>query len=795
MDMNRSFLTAGVTVALGLGVSFVASAADTPVGETADAVTEVIVTARRSEERSQDVPISMTVFDQKQLTDRNIVTAGDLAAYTPSLAVDNQFGQDVTSFSIRGFVQALNTPPSVAVYFGEAIVPRGGAVGEPAGSGAAPGSFFDLQNVQVLKGPQGTLFGRNTDGGAVLLIPKKPTSVLEGYLEETRGNFDLNRLEAVVNLPIADWLRVRLGVDRQERQGYMTNVSGVGPGDFNNIDYTAVRLSVVADITPNIENYTIAAYVLSTNHGPLPQLFICNPQQITSLVLPVCPGALAQVQAGGPYATANDLPDAGSHLNQVHIVNTTSWHANDKLTLKNIFSFGQLVTSLDSALFGANFVYAGAPLYATTSNPSAAGARTTDQYTVTDEVQAQGTSLADSLSWQAGVYAERSGPEGDPTGSRSANFMSCTNIADFQCSGFGIVDQQISTIHFSDVAGYAQASYKLLRQLQLTGGFRYTSDKTSSTFNSVNYSYSAANTPVPACASMLTSLAMNCVQHFDQSSHAPTYTLGLEYKPVEDLLLYAKYSRGYRQGGIAPFVADHFHTYQPEHVDTYEIGEKTTLRGPVHGTFNVSGFYNDFTNQQLLAGFVGGLGVTPTSGIVNAGKSRIWGIEVESAITPVARLTLGLSYTYLFTRLASVAPTASPGPGYFPPIFPSVVGGPLPFSPKNKLSANASYRLPVSDSVGDFSISAIYTYTSSALISATDPYAYLHPYGLLNLNFSWTAPTSLPLDVALFVTNVTNRLYYNNVTQLYNTPFGFDSRFPGEPRMYGARIRVLLGKS
>src|SRR6202000_2360519 len=127
--------------------------------------------------------------------------------------------------------------PSVAVYFGEAVVPRGGAVGEPAGSGAPPGSFFDLQNVQVLKGPQGTLFGRNTDGGAVLLVPQKPKSVFEAYIEESRGNFDLNRVQAVVNLPLTDWLRVRLGVDRQEREGYMTNLTGVGPADFNDIDY------------------------------------------------------------------------------------------------------------------------------------------------------------------------------------------------------------------------------------------------------------------------------------------------------------------------------------------------------------------------------------------------------------------------------------------------------------------------------------------------------------------------------------------------------------------------------
>jgi iron complex outermembrane receptor protein len=796
--MNRNFLTmcgaAALSWALSLNQSL--AAAEISAADADDGLSEVIVTARRSEERSQDVPISMTVFDQKQLAERNIVTAGDLAAFTPSLAVDNQFGQDVTSFSIRGFVQALNTTPSVAVYFGEAVVPRGGAVGEPAGSGAAPGSFFDLQNVQVLKGPQGTLFGRNTDGGAVLLVPQKPKSVFEGYIEETRGNFDLNRIQAVLNVPVTDWLRVRLGVDRQEREGYMTNVSGIGPADFNNIDYTAARLSVVADITPNLENYTLAAYALSTNNGPLPQMFVCNPAAITSLVLPVCSGALAQVQAGGRYATTNDLPGALSHLNQVHVVNTTTWHANDELTLKNVFSYGQLVTSLDSALFGANFIYQGTPIFATTSNPTGAGAQTTDQYTYSDEVQAQGTAFSNELSWQAGAYFERSGPQGDPTGTRSANFVNCTNIANFECSGFGNVDQQMSTIHYSDIAGYAQVTYKLTRQLNLTGGFRETWDRTTSTFNSVNYTFGAPGEVTPACASLLTTIALNCVQQFEQNSHAPTYMVDLDYKPTDDLLLYAKYSRGYRQGGVAPFVADNFHTYGPEHVNSYEIGEKTTFRGPVRGTFNVSAFFNDFTDQQLLAGFVGtNLGTTPTSGIVNAGKSRIWGVEVESAITPIRPLTFGLNYTYLFTKLESFSPTASPGPGYAPPIYPSAVGGALPFSPKGKLSADATYRLPLPDSVGDVSVNAVYAYTTRTLVSASDPYAFLRPYGILNLNLSWVAPSSVPIEVDLFVTNVTNRLYYNNVTLLYTSPFGFDSRFPGDPRMYGARIRAKLGKN
>ncbi len=155
----------------------------------------IIVTARRVEERVQDVPISITVFNQQQLTKQNVVNSSDLAAFTPSLSANSNFGNENSSFAIRGFVQDLGTLPSVGVYFADVVAPRGSSNGSfPVGDGAGPGSFFDLQNVQVLKGPQGTLFGRNTTGGAVLLVPQRPTHELGGYVQASAGNLDMQRL-------------------------------------------------------------------------------------------------------------------------------------------------------------------------------------------------------------------------------------------------------------------------------------------------------------------------------------------------------------------------------------------------------------------------------------------------------------------------------------------------------------------------------------------------------------------------------------------------------------------------
>jgi iron complex outermembrane receptor protein len=340
---------------LGVGMSpptraQTSQATDTTSGED---LSEIVVTARRVEERAQDVPISMTIFNQQALSDRNIVTSSDLAAATPSVAVDNGFGNDVTSFSIRGFVQQLNTTPSVAVYFADAVVPRGGSVGEPAGSGVAPGSFFDLQNVEVLKGPQGTLFGRNTDGGAVLLVPKKPTADFEGYVEGAYGNFDMGQVQGMINVPLSDTVRVRLAVNHETRDGFENNISGIGPQNFDNLDYTAVRASIVVDVTPDLENYTVGTYNLSVNNGQLPQLFACNAAEPAQADFNLCAPLLKQVQQASTYAVVNDLSGAESYLRQTQVINTTTWHVLDNLTVKNVGNYGLLITKLDSSLFGA----------------------------------------------------------------------------------------------------------------------------------------------------------------------------------------------------------------------------------------------------------------------------------------------------------------------------------------------------------------------------------------------------------------------------------------------------------
>ncbi|MFT3965372.1 MAG: TonB-dependent receptor [Sphingobium sp.] len=791
---------------------------------------DIVVTARRMEERLQDVPISMTVFNQQQLTNRNIVSAGDLSTYTPSLTTNSRFGSESTSFALRGFTQEGPTSPSVGVYFAEVVAPRAqGTV--TSGNGAGPGAFFDLQNVQVLKGPQGTLFGRNTTGGAVLLVPQKPTGSFEGYIEGSIGNYDLRRIQAVVNVPVMDTLRIRIGVDRQTRDGYLRNISGIGPGDFADVNYTSVRFSAVADLAPNLENYFIASYTESDTNGFYPKMFVVsNPTGYRAA------NYAAQITATGDdyYDISNGLPDASHRSSQWQLINMTTWQANDTITIKNIASYAEFRLAEASNIYGDSGFEPGsnpaAYHYAIAIIPGSSG-NTVAQSTFTEELQLQGRTPAGRLTYQLGAYLELSEPIGGFQAAQNAQFLRCVDIRTFQCedvrgrmtsNGAGgnlegrVGSSSISQAkyHFRNLGLYAQGTYKLTDSLSLTAGLRYTSDITSGLGQSYKANFPAANTPVFSCtnpvplvqggtsAQILTD-PTRCDLRRRVSSSKPTWLVDVDYKPTEDILLYAKYARGYRQGSVN-VNSYGLETWGPEKVDSYEVGAKTSFRGLVKGTFNVAAFYNDFSNQQLQVGTVACTATelvtnpiqcpflaVPTAGIANGGKSTIKGVEIDASITPFTGFTLDVGYAHLDTKLKSI--TLPAPPVGFTALTTPPPGGPLPLTPRNKYSITANYVLPLDESVGRIAFGATFTHQDGSFGSpnSAPQYQWLPPQNNLNLNLNWTGVMDSQVDLGLFVTNITKERFY---LMTLGQSFGFDAFIPNQPRMFGARLKYHFGR-
>ena len=776
---------------------------------------DIIVTARRVEERLQDVPISITVFNQQQISNRNIVTAGDLAAYTPSLSANMFFGSQNTAFAIRGFVQDIGTPPSVGVYFADVVAPRAAGSSLPAGDGAGPGSFFDLQNVQVLKGPQGTLFGRNTTGGAVLLVPRKPTDRFGGYVEGSYGNYDMRRVQAVANVPFGNDLGAfRIGVDRQKRDGYLRNTGGIGPDRFDDVDYTAIRASLVANLTSTLENYSILSYTRSDTIGDAGKLIACNPASFLGAL--ACAQINAQRTRGdGFYSVQTTMPEAGSRSTQWQLINTTTWRTEGSLTFKNIVSYAQLKQDLSIPLFATQFdANAISPLLPKGTLldfnvPRAApGLNTANQDTFSEEFQLHGSVGDKRLDYQAGAYLETSGPLGT-SGTLATNLVHCTSFVPQLCTNpLGAGGTTLTTVHvnFHDVGLYAQATYALTERLKATAGFRYTWDHVSNEASYRAFSFPASLTPVAPsrvrCAKP-DAVLPTCLLGYRTSSQAPTWLADLEYKPIGDLLAYAKYARGYRAGGITGNVPSQFAIFKPEKVDSFEGGIKASFGGSLHGTFDVSGFYNDFTNQQLQVTFSPKSptsGLLTTSGIYNAGRSRIYGAEIEASVTPFTGFSLDASYAYINTRLKRVNVGQTPADDPFNAVAAQRPGDPLTYTPRDKYSITGTYALPVADAFGRIAISATFTHTDSQVANYGSRDAagkvtgtsVLAPRNLLNLNLAWNRVAETPIDVSLFVTNLTQDKYYTSTTGLL-TAAGFDTAQVGQPRMFGARLRYNFG--
>ncbi len=799
-------------LSLGLGAPVIAQAQTQNV-----VLEEIIVSARRQEESSQDIPISITVVDQNTMSNNNVFSAIDLKQFTPSLSTNTRFGPDQASFAIRGFTQELRTTASVGFYFAEVVAPRGGG-SVTAGDGAGPGAFFDLQNVLVLKGPQGTLFGRNTTGGAILLTPQEPTNELEGYLEGSAGDYDMRRLQGVINVPFSDTVRARFGVDTMQRDGYLDNNSGFGPKDLGDTDYVSFRASVMWDVTDTIENYTIVSYTDSENNGIVSSLFACNPNPTSPAGSPLlfkggCDDQLLR-QGDDFYGVQSRFEKPKSELKQWQIINKTSWAINDDLTLRNILSYSEMEQRNNTSVYGINYEAAfDGGFYAFTESNDVPGYPTNSQTSVVEELQLQGYAMDGDLTWQVGLYFENSRPDGK-SGSQALNYLHCTsydpsNPAAAEClamdvagaAGWAGISRQVSEVEFTSKAVYTEATYDLHEQWKITGGLRYTNDETEGTAESTVWSgfplglnpvAVPGNPTVVADCVYSTADPSNCRDSLEQSSEAVTGLIGVDYFPTQDVMLYAKYARGYRQGSISLFSGDGLRTFDPEQVDAYEIGAKTKFGGPVPGTLNVALFYNDLQDQQLQYGYLAP-GAAPTQAIVNAGKSVIQGVEVEASFRLLEDLALNLSYTYLDTELKDAIDIPSV-PGQYDIINTATPGSDLTFAPKHSVVVGLNYLLPLPVEVGDVSLGATYSYTGEQFSTGADasPYALLDSYEVVNLNANWKAIFGSNFDAGLFVTNAFDEEYTTYVSGLYNS-MGFETRMTGVPRMWGAKVRYNFG--
>jgi iron complex outermembrane receptor protein len=760
------------------------------------------------------------VFNQKQLNDRNVVNVQDIATYTPSVTVKSNFSPDVATFNIRGFVQEYKTAPTVGVYMAEVVAPRAASQGAST-DGLAPGMMFDLQNVQVLKGPQGTLFGRNTTGGAVLLVPTKPKSEFGGYIEGGYGNYDMKRLQGVLNVPLGSKARLRVGFDRMTRDGYINNVSGIGPNKLNSVNYISGRAGLSVDITPDLENYTLAMISNSDHIGSGPKLLGVRSDAFGLTGFGPANQAAANAQVARQrnakdfYTVESDALDPRAFLQEWWLINTTTWHATDLLTIKNIASYSVFVQDFAQDTYGSNlngtYPFGIGPAHDfIIYNYAGPNQNTNDSYNITEELQFQGRSGNNKLTWQAGVYYEQSTPRSNSGSTVYVNALcdlnSPTAPSNPSCAGFVSISQ--NSLRYRDMAAYAQATYAILDNLKLDAGFRFTHDETSG-FNFASQGFIGTSTSGPGIFTPgPVNISPNGNFYTRKTSDAPTWLLGLNYNVTPDMLAYIKYARGYRQGAALPTGGNAASGYNPENVEVYEIGSKNTFRGKIPGTVNLAAYYAQFSQQQIqVASFDDTIAHRSSTLIFNAGQSHMWGLELESSLKPFQNFRIDSSASYLFTKVDSATfPASLPGiVALLPTVRPN---GPLSYSPKYKASITGTYTLPVPDSVGTVEFSATYSYqsayestvppTQTSIGILGSPFHKMDAQNLVNLNLNWNNIFDSPVDASFFVTNLLDDTYYVWNTGTFYVPqavpgSGFDAAEVGEPRMFGARLKLRFG--
>ena len=746
-----------------------ALAAEAVSPSVGDQLEEVVVTARRRAESIERVPVAVTAVQQSAIQNFGTFTVNELTQLVPGLNADSQTGNrnDLFIF-IRGQGYTYTTTyPGVVTYVSEVPVPRLNA-----------GQFYDLQNTQVLRGPQGTLFGRNTTGGAILLQPNTPGDTFGGYGEIGAGNYGLASMQGALNLPLSDIASIRLAVMYKHRDGYtIDQTTGV---DYDNLNWKSARLSVLLKPTDAFQNLTTFNYHYDYSHGSGQFITEEIPAVTTAalgtpVIAQVFSAALAQQQQLGVRKTNLSMtPPVARELDYI-VSNTTTYHLNDDLLIKNIFGYSNLKDYYSSDVDGTSSVLI--------DSVGIVPYQWTKQYS--DEFQLQGNSFHNKLAWIAGLYADYQQP-GGPEATTESEFFVVNSVT-----------EQFN--YLRSKAAFAQGTYdfsSFVDGLKLTAGTRYTQDGDHSVL--ANYIGSIGGPP-PVC-----SIAAGCPLDRSANFHGLTYDVDLDYQVTPDTLLYVAHRKGYKSGGFTSYFGgptDHL-GFRPEYITDWELGAKSQFDiAKMPTRVNLAVYRGNYTDIQRLIDAVGPGGI-PYSVVTNAPSAIVQGFELETLFKPFAGLTVGLNWAYTDAYF-----NGKDDPVQLAYCQPGVFGGFCPLNqftatPRNQASVDAHYEFKLPADAGDLVVGGRWYYQSTVALADGNYTVFATPagqfggleapYHLLNLDASWRNVFNSHADVSFFMTNVTDEIYRAGAADVVNA-LGFVSSIYGPPRMFGFNVRYSFG--
>lgn len=786
-----------------VSLTYAAAAAAQPAAQTipptntSTALEEVIVTAQRREERLQSVPISVQAFGPAALREHHIETATDLSKLVPSLSAAES-SRNEENYVIRGQsgsgASISGQQVTVPTYFSQ--VPL------PIGDGGGPGRYFDLQNVQVLKGPQGTFFGRNSTGGAVLFEPQLPTDAFEGYGQFQIGNYNDHGFEGAVNVPIlGDKLAVRFAAKGEERDGFTKDITtGQNLDDRN---YISGRVSVRWRPTDTLENLAIFDYYNSHVAGTSNELSNFNPgNTVVKLFGAAVPNAFARQQALGPRATTSETFGL-DRIEAWGVADIATWDISDDITVKNIFGFRSFkqLNRFDydgSSLIFLDFNACQSPAQCHTASPGEPWTVNVNQ--LSDEPQLQGKLFNEKLVYTLGLFL--------------SNSRSPDSNYNHQSSVFGSVTDANSWIDDRSRAVYTQESLDLsdvVDGLKVTGGYRFTRDHRALVIQQITSG--RCNTGTTGALAPDLAIAPQCRSAFATDHDSTSYLAGLDYQPTQEVLLYVTHRRGYRAGGINALAgpvllakppipnAIGLFTYGPEAIIDTEIGVKADWKiSDVSVRTNLSGYHSMVHNAQLNQTF--GVGSLNVSALTNVTTAEVNGVEADFTVIPVPSLEINGSYAYTQAAYGPYLDYNNRNPTTQLPTL--TTGRAYPFTPLNKFNLGARYHVPIPEEWGEMYGTLSWSHKSHVLLGLipfytiagrtfSDPAAYQGDVDVYDLTIELRHAAGTNFDVGLFVTNLTDTTYKVGGAALIASSLGIDQAIYNEPRMFGLQVRYAFG--
>jgi iron complex outermembrane receptor protein len=758
---------AGVGAAGPARADLAASSSDASGGTPG--LEEIIVTARRRDENLQVVPISVAVLNATQLDQQSVLTASDLSRVVPGLSIQSTAANRAdTTFSIRGQGETFGeAAPGVVPYFAE--VPN---FGSASTSGGAP-PIYDLQSVQVLKGPQGTLFGKNTTGGAVLFVPQMPTDQFDGYIDSRFGNYGTADVEGAFGGPIVgDKLMFRVSGQSLNRAGY--TIYQLDGAKLDNLNRQSGRGILTFKPVENFENTTIVQIQRNRENGSGAVLTGISLDPAINVgavaVAPQLQQQLAEQQSLGIHRVLGNDPEHFVVRNSEGGINTTTWKVDDLLTFKNIASYTESQAGQSYDLDATNLTLLHVLNPAGNINKQ-----------LTEEFQAQ-VHLG-PVNGVLGYYYEdvwnpyALGYRIQEPSSGLGPLAAFGPIADIGDYGSGESKSR---------AVFGQVDWKATEQLALTAGARYTSDPvTSGVSNTVLF---LPQIP-PPFGPVLTLQSSPQLNHtFD----AVTWNVAADYTVNPNLNVYGTVRKGFKQGGFnGTALLPDDKSFQPEFDTDYELGIKgENAVGGWQVRYAADAFYDHYTNIQRFENIVE-LGI-PQTITKNAAAGYIAGAEFQLTVIANQYLQVTAAYTYLDAKYTD----------WTDPVTGNLSGQRFPNTPESQLTVTPLVTIPIPANAGTVTAQSNIYYQSSI---ATDPFNVPNgvptvdldalganlakAYTRVDFRTDWAHVYGSRFSAALYVTNAFNKAYIIGTDNQMNAAAGTVSALYGEPRMYGIELR------